>query len=82
VQAAVKLFEHPDFEQAVIRAAEAFPFPGLRKSIIERTTSSPKRLPASSSRLREISSIFKGGTSLSKGWGSIERFSEERGHLP
>lgn len=30
----MKLFEHPDFEQAVIRAAEHFRARGLRESII------------------------------------------------
>jgi hypothetical protein len=32
----VKLFEHPDFEQAVIRAAEHFRPRGLREAIIEK----------------------------------------------
>ena len=32
----MKLFEHPDFEQAVIRAAEHFRGRGLRESIIEK----------------------------------------------
>lgn len=32
----MKLFEHPDFEQAVIRAAEHFRTRGLRESIIEK----------------------------------------------
>jgi hypothetical protein len=32
----MKLFEHPDFEQAVIRAAEHFRTQGLRESIIEK----------------------------------------------
>jgi hypothetical protein len=31
----VKLFEHPDFEQAVICAAEHFRPRGLRESIID-----------------------------------------------
>ena len=32
----VKLFEHPDFAQAIIRAAEHFRPQGLRESIIEK----------------------------------------------
>lgn len=32
----MKLFEHPDFEQAIIRAAEYFNAPGMRESIIEK----------------------------------------------
>jgi len=32
----MRLFEHPDFEQAVIRAAEYFRPRGLREAIIEK----------------------------------------------
>lgn len=32
----MKLFEHPDFEQAIIRAAEYFHSPGMREAIIEK----------------------------------------------
>ncbi|MGO9464434.1 MAG: hypothetical protein ACLQVF_09815 [Isosphaeraceae bacterium] len=32
----MRLFEHPDFEQAVIRAAEHFRPRGLREAIIEK----------------------------------------------
>ena len=32
----MKLFEHPDFEQAIIRAAEHFRSQGLREAIIEK----------------------------------------------
>ena len=32
----MRLFEHPDFEQAVIRAAEHFNHQGLRPAIIEK----------------------------------------------
>jgi hypothetical protein len=32
----VRLFEHPDFEQAVIRAAEHFRAQELREAIIEK----------------------------------------------
>jgi hypothetical protein len=75
-QVEMKLFEHPDFEQAVIRAAEHFRTRGLRESIIEKDYFVTEAL-----RLLEETAggliIFKGGTSLSKGWGLIERFSED-----
>jgi hypothetical protein len=72
----VKLFEHPDFEQAVIRAAEHFRARGLREAIIEKDYFVTEALRIIE---REAGSkvIFKGGTSLSKGWGLIQRFSED-----
>ena len=75
-QTELKLFEHPDFEQAIIRAAEHFREKGLRESIIEKDYFVTEAL-----RILEDTAggliIFKGGTSLSKGWGLIERFSED-----
>jgi Nucleotidyl transferase AbiEii toxin, Type IV TA system len=72
----VKLFEHPDFEQAVIRAAEHFRPRGLREAIIEKDYFVTEAL-----RIIEQAAggkvIFKGGTSLSKGWNLIQRFSED-----
>ncbi len=72
----MKLFEHPDFEQAVIRAAEHFRPRGLREAIIEKDYFVTEAL-----RIIEQAAgpkvIFKGGTSLSKGWGLIQRFSED-----
>ena len=72
----MKLFEHPDFEQAIIRAAEHFRPRGLREAIIEKDYFVTEALRIIE---REAGSqvIFKGGTSLSKGWGLIERFSED-----
>lgn len=32
----MRLFEHPDFEQAIVRAAEHFRAQGLRPAIIEK----------------------------------------------
>ena len=72
----MRLFEHPDFEQAIIRAAEYFRPRGLRESIIEKdyfVTEALRILEQTAGNLI----IFKGGTSLSKGWGLIERFSED-----
>jgi hypothetical protein len=75
----VKLFEHPDFEQAIIRAAEHFRPRGLREAIIEKDYFVTEAL-----RIIEQHAgskiIFKGGTSLSKGWNLIQRFSEETGY--
>jgi hypothetical protein len=72
----VKLFEHPDFEQAVIRAADHFRPRGLREAIIEKDYFVTEAL-----RIIALvggdKAIFKGGTSLSKGWNLIQRFSED-----
>jgi Nucleotidyl transferase AbiEii toxin, Type IV TA system len=72
----VKLFEHPDFEQAVIRAAEHFRPRGLREAIIEKDyyVTEALRIIAQAAGDKVI---FKGGTSLSKGWNLIQRFSED-----
>ena len=72
----MKLFEHPDFEQAIIRAAEHFRSRGLREAIIEKDYFVTEALRIIE---REAGSkvIFKGGTSLSKGWNLIQRFSED-----
>jgi len=71
----VKLFEHPDFEQAILQAAEHFRGRGLRPAIIEKdyyVTEALRIVAAGGGQM-----IFKGGTSLSKGWNLIERFSED-----
>ena len=72
----MRLFEHPDFEQAIIRAADHFRPRGLREAIIEKDYYVTEAL-----RIIEQAAghqvIFKGGTSLSKGWGLIQRFSED-----
>jgi len=72
----LRLFEHPDFEQAILRAAEHFRERNLRPAIIEKdyyVTEALRVLAnASGSKI-----IFKGGTSLAKGWNLIQRFSED-----
>jgi Nucleotidyl transferase AbiEii toxin, Type IV TA system len=72
----MRLFEHPDFDQAVIRAAEHFRPRGLREAIIEKDYYVTEAL-----RIIDLHAgakvIFKGGTSLSKGWNLIQRFSED-----
>jgi Nucleotidyl transferase AbiEii toxin, Type IV TA system len=69
----MKLFEHADFDQAVIQAARHF---GLREALIEKDYFVTEAL-----RIIEQEAgskvIFKGGTSLSKGWNLIQRFSED-----
>src|ERR1700722_14633745 len=72
----MKLFEHSDFEQAIIRTAAHFRSRGLRESIIEKDYFVTETLRIIE---REAGSkvIFKGGTSLSKGWSLIQRFSED-----
>ena len=72
----MKLFEHPDFEQAILRAAEHFRERRLRPAIIEKDyyVTEALRIIATTSREKVI---FKGGTSLAKGWNLIDRFSED-----
>jgi hypothetical protein len=72
----MKLFEHPDFEQAILQATEHFQNRRLRSAIIEKDYYVTEAL-----RLIAITApdkiIFKGGTSLAKGWNLIQRFSED-----
>lgn len=72
----LRLFEHPDFEQAVLQAAEYFRGRKLRPAIIEKDyyVSEALRVIATTSTGKVI---FKGGTSLAKGWNLIQRFSED-----
>jgi len=72
----LKLYEHPDFEQAVLRAEEHFRSRGLRPAIIEKDyyVTEALRIIATAAGDKVI---FKGGTSLSKGWNLIQRFSED-----
>jgi predicted nucleotidyltransferase component of viral defense system len=72
----MKLFEHPDFEQAILRAAEHFRAQGLRPAIIEKDYYVTEALRIIAATAPE-KIIFKGGTSLSKGWNLIQRFSED-----
>jgi hypothetical protein len=72
----VKLFEHPDFEQAILQAAEHFRSLGLRPAIIEKDYYVTEALRIIALTLSDRV-IFKGGTSLSKGWNLIQRFSED-----
>lgn len=72
----MRLFEHPDFEQAIIQAAAHFEDQGLRPAVIEKdyyVTEALRAIAEASPR----GIIFKGGTSLAKGWNLIQRFSED-----
>ena len=72
----MKLFESPEFQQAIIRAAEHFRGQGFRAAIIEKDYYVTEALRTLSSAAYD-KVIFKGGTSLSKGWNLIQRFSED-----
>jgi hypothetical protein len=69
----VRLFEHDDFEQAMLRAAEHF---DLSEQFVEKDYYVTEILRVVADRLGDRA-MFKGGTSLSKGWGLISRFSED-----
>jgi predicted nucleotidyltransferase component of viral defense system len=70
----VKLFEHRDFEQSILRA-EHFRARGLRPAIIEKDYYVTEALRIVASARDKV--IFKGGTSRAKGWNLIQRFSED-----
>lgn len=72
----MRLFEHPDFDQAIVRAAEHFRAQGLRPVIIEKDYYVTEALRVIAETAGD-KTIFKGGTSLSKGWNLIQRFSED-----
>jgi hypothetical protein len=72
----MRLFEHPDFEQAILRASEHFSRQGLRPAIIEKDYFVTEALRVIATTATD-KIIFKGGTSLSKGWNLIQRFSED-----
>lgn len=72
----MRLFEHPDFEQAILNAAEHFREQKLRPAIIEKDYCVTEALRVIASTAGD-KVIFKGGTSLAKGWNLIQRFSED-----
>lgn len=72
----MKLFEHPDFEQAILGAVRHFAAEGLRAGIIEKDYFVTEALRIIAAEAGD-KVIFKGGTSLSKGWNLIQRFSED-----
>ena len=72
----MRLFEHRDFEQVVLQAAEHFRGQGLRPALIEKDYCVTEALRIIAATVGD-KVIFKGGTSLSKGWNLIQRFSED-----
>jgi hypothetical protein len=72
----VRLCGHPDFDQLIQRTQEHFQPRGLRLAIIEKDYYVTEALrPIAAYGGDKV--IFKGGTSLSKGWNLIDRFSED-----
>lgn len=71
-----KLCEHPDFYDAILAAKNYFNHFGLTEQLIEKDyyVTEALRIVA---KLYPNQVIFKGGTSLSKGWKLIDRFSED-----
>lgn len=69
----MRLFQHPEFEQALVRAAKQF---HASEQFIEKDYYVTEILRIIAGRFRN-QAMFKGGTSLSKGWGLITRFSED-----
>ncbi len=69
----MRLFEHADFEQAMLRAAEQSQ---VSEQFVEKDYYVTEILRIIAARLGDRA-MFKGGTSLSKGWGLLSRFSED-----
>jgi hypothetical protein len=72
----MRLSEHPDFGQAIIATRAHLGEFGLTEQLIEKDYYVTEALRAAVALLGDRV-IFKGGTSLSKGWGLIQRFSED-----
>jgi hypothetical protein len=72
----MKLFQHTDFEQVIIAAHDHFGRPRLTYEIIEKDYFVTEALRILADNFAD-EIIFKGGTSLSKGWNLIQRFSED-----
>ena len=71
----MKLFEHADFDQAILRAAEHFKAQASSRHDREGLFTSPRACASVAGAGDKV--IFKGGTSLLKGWDLIARFSED-----
>jgi hypothetical protein len=69
----MRLFEHEDFSQAILRAAAHF---DLSEQFVEKDYYVTEILRVVAAEIGDAA-MFKGGTSLSKGWGLITRFSED-----
>ena len=69
----MRLFEHDEFEQAILQAARRL---GVSEQFVEKDYYVTEILRIVVEQL-DGKAVFKGGTSLSKGWGLINRFSED-----
>lgn len=72
----MRLCESPEFRDAIVIAKDYFNRPGLTEQFIEKDYYVTEALRIIATRWQN-KIVFKGGTSLSKGWNSIERFSED-----
>ncbi len=72
----MKLCESADFRDAILAAKEHFANFGLTEAFIEKDYYVTEALRIVATQW-STQVIFKGGTSLSKGWKLIERFSED-----
>ncbi|HEY9598159.1 MAG TPA: nucleotidyl transferase AbiEii/AbiGii toxin family protein [Cyanophyceae cyanobacterium] len=72
----MRLFEHPDFRDALIATQAHFANLGLSEQFIEKDYYVTEALRIVATQW-PTQVIFKGGTSLSKGWKLIQRFSED-----
>lgn len=70
----MRLFEHEDFPNIVVAAAAAG---SLDESFVEKDYYITEILRIVAGRSKPGQMIFKGGTSLSKAWGLIQRLSED-----
>jgi predicted nucleotidyltransferase component of viral defense system len=70
----MKLSESPEFRDVIVTAKEYFAQPGLTEQFIEKDYYVSEALRIIATRWPN-NVIFKGGTSLSKGWNLIQRFS-------
>ena len=69
----MRLFEHDEFEQAILQAARRL---GVSEQFVEKDYYVTEILRIVVEQL-DGKAVFKGGTSLSKGWRLINRFSED-----
>ena len=72
----MRLYQHADFDQLVIQTRRHLDVPGLTEQLIEKDYFVTELLRIVATRF-PTQAIFKGGTSLSKAWGLIRRFSED-----
>jgi Nucleotidyl transferase AbiEii toxin, Type IV TA system len=72
----MRLYEHPDFRDALVAAGAHFATRGISAQLIEKDYYVTEALRSIAAGW-EQQVIFKGGTSLSKGWQLIDRFSED-----